>query len=112
MKDKKITLRELITTLIIPGETEIMPGINDHFVYAKNTCKHKIKLMFDLDDESENIVCSIQNIVLVPWYDCEVQSICPGDDYIVVFLKEDEYLINNFKHCLEDYDENKTSQPV
>ena len=109
MKDKKITLRELITTLIMPNDKEIMPGIKDNYVCAGVECTYKIKIMFDIDDDSENVVCRIQNIILVPWYDCEVQSIKPGDDYIIVFLKEDEYLINNFKHCLEDYDENKTS---
>ena len=55
-------------------------------------------------EEETWLTCNIQNEILIPWYECEVESIQPDDrnrNAICVWLKDDEYLKNNFEHCLE-----------
>ena len=57
-----------------------------------------------MGEEETWLTCNIQNEILVPWYDCEVSSIQPDDvnkNSICVWLKDREYLNDNFKHCLE-----------
>ena len=55
-------------------------------------------------EEETWLTCNIQNEILVPWYDCEVKSIHPDSDNkesICVWLKDEEYLANNFGRHLE-----------
>lgn len=55
-------------------------------------------------EEETWLTCNIQNEILIPWYDCEVESIQPDDFHknaICVWLKDEEYLKDNFEHCLE-----------
>ena len=54
-------------------------------------------------EEETWLTCNIQNEILVPWYDCEVNSIHPGDDNsICVWLKDEEYLKEHFaKHLMQ-----------
>lgn len=62
----------------------------------------QVTLCFMCEEETW-LTCNIQNAILIPWYDCEVVSINPDDqnkNSICVWLKDEEYLIKNFKHCL------------
>ena len=52
-------------------------------------------------EEETWVTCSIYSAILIPWYDCEVSAIHPNDDdTICVWLKDEEYILNNFKHCV------------
>ena len=58
-------------------------------------CNAKIAICFMCEEESW-LTCNIQNEILVPWYDCEVKSIYPDDDYIRVWLDDYNYLKKNY----------------
>ena len=55
-------------------------------------------------EEETWLTCNIQNELLIPWYDCEVESIQPDDrngNAICVWLKDEEYLRERFWNCFE-----------
>lgn len=54
-------------------------------------------------EEETWMTCNIQNLILVPWYDCEVLSIHPDSDNkesICIWLKDEEYLKEHYPQHL------------
>lgn len=63
----------------------------------------QVTLCFMCEEETW-LTCNIQNLVLVPWYDCEVRSIQPNDcnKYsICVWLNDEDYLRANYSQHLQ-----------
>ena len=55
-------------------------------------------------EEETWLTCNIQSEILIPWYNCEVSSINPDTDNersLCVWLKDCEYILENFKDCIE-----------
>lgn len=61
---------------------------------------YKVTICFMCEEETW-LTCNIQNEILVPWYDCEVKAIEPGDDdSIMIWLNHIDYLSNNWPQHL------------
>ena len=93
-------LKELLK--LIENDDEFIPEVSEHEIYCMPNSVFKITLS-PMCEEETWLNCNIQNEILIPWYDCEVTSIHPDDDNknsICVWLKDEEYLMQNFKHCL------------
>ena len=93
-------LKELLS--LIEGDDEFIPTIttNDH-VIEKLDCRpisvFKVTIC-PMCEEETWVTFSTSSSLLVPWYECEVQSITPEDDETIqVWLKDSDFLINNYK---------------
>lgn len=70
------------------------------YLYSIPQSSFKVAICFMCEEETW-VTCSIYSAILIPWYDCEVLAIHPNDDdTICVWLKDEEYIYNNFKHCV------------
>lgn len=69
---------------------------------------YNVTICFMCEEETW-LTCNIQNEILIPWYDCEVNSIEPDNDHkdsICVWLKDSEFIRNNYPQHLFYEDEN------
>lgn len=57
---------------------------------------------YDIDEPY--ITCNVESLILVPWYDCEVQMISPTveENTIQVWLKDAEYLVKNYSQYIKE----------
>ena len=97
---KLIDILKLIDHDYFPPVMELRRGKYDGIDTRPNT-SFKVTICFMCEEETW-ITCNIQNEILIPWYDCEVSLIHPDDikNSFCVWLKDEEYLMQNFKHCL------------
>ena len=103
---KLIDILKLIEKEYFPPEMEIkkkrIEGID-----SRPQTVFNITICFMCEEETW-LRCNIQNEILIPWYDCEVKAIQPDsndDNSICVWLKDDEYILSNFKHCIKIVEE-------
>ena len=54
------------------------------------------------ENSDYDLICDIQNTILIPWFGCEVSAVRPSEqaDTLEVWLKDKDYLLKNFKDCL------------
>lgn len=98
---KLIDVLKLIEHEYFPPVMEIRKG-KFNGIDTRPQSVFNVTICFMCEEETW-LNCNIQNEILIPWYDCEVSSIHPDDDNknsICVWLKDEEYLMQNFRHCL------------
>lgn len=61
-------------------------------------------------EEETWVTVNIRSEILIPWYECEVLSISPGDEYTLeVWLKNEEYYLDKgydkYLDCRKEHEE-------
>lgn len=78
-------------------DNEIAPFVLDEFgIDSRPNSVFKVTICFMCEEETW-ITCNIKNEILIPWYECYVSAICPGDNNTIeIWLKDEEYIQENF----------------
>lgn len=95
-----MTLKQLLK-MIECGDDDFIPIIRVHDNGRKELdCRpnsvFKVTIC-PMCEEETWVTFSTSSSLLVPWYECEVQSISPEDDETIqVWLKDDDFLLKNY----------------
>lgn len=78
-------------------DREYFPPVMDEFgLYTIPQSVWKVTICFMAEEETW-LTCNIQNEILVPWYQCEVKSITPGEkDTLEIWLDNINFIKENF----------------
>lgn len=112
-----MTLKELIY-MIDDDECITYEYYNPSWLHGKTKLEidsrpdsvYKITLCFMAEEETW-MTCDLNNIVLLPFYDCEVSSFQPGDEYTIeVWLKYEDYVMERWKDHLQEVHHHDTNK--